>query len=55
MSEESMAHSGEEDTSRRGFLKIVIGVLAFLNGLILGIPFIKTLATPARGKKLPWQ
>ena len=55
MSEESRAQSGEEGTSRRGFLKIVIGVLAFLNGLILGIPFIKTLITPARGKKLPWQ
>ncbi len=49
-----MAHSEEESTSRRSFLKMVIGVLAFLNGLIVGIPFIKTLITPAGVKKLPW-
>ncbi len=50
-------HHGESEegkTTRRRFLKLAIGVLASLNAIILGIPFINTLAGSARGKKAEW-
>jgi Rieske Fe-S protein len=40
--------------TRRGFLKVAIGVMALLNGLLLGIPFINTLISSATKKKLEW-
>lgn len=38
-------------TGRRGFLKIAVGLLAAVNGLLLGIPFLKTLITPPITRK----
>ena len=44
MEENSHSLSYEDQgTTRRRFFKILIGALAFINGLILGIPFLKTL------------
>jgi len=55
MDKDSPQKAPEEATAaRRRFLKMVIGILASLNGLIVGIPFIKTLVTSAQEKKLPW-
>ncbi len=41
-------------TTRRKFLKVAIAVLASLNALILGIPFVKTLISSALRKKTDW-
>ncbi len=40
--------------SRRGFLKISVGALAFLNAAILGVPFLASVISPARPKKMDW-
>jgi menaquinol-cytochrome c reductase iron-sulfur subunit len=40
--------------ARRRFLTLVIGVLAALNALIMGIPFVNTLMGAARKKKAEW-
>jgi menaquinol-cytochrome c reductase iron-sulfur subunit len=47
-------HPAQENSARRKFLKIVIGVLASLNALALGIPFIGSLFGSAKGKKAEW-
>ena len=44
----------EKTVSRRKFFKIIIGVFAFLNGLVLGIPYIRAIITKAPLKKLKW-
>ncbi len=40
--------------ARRGFLALVIGILAFLNALIMGIPFVSSLFGAARKRKVEW-
>lgn len=47
--ESSEAGRGEENDSvtRRKFFKVVIGAAAFLNGLILGLPYLRALINPA--------
>jgi menaquinol-cytochrome c reductase iron-sulfur subunit len=54
--ESSGAGHDEEDDSvtRRKFFKVVIGVAAFLNGLILGIPYLRALVNSAPLKKLSY-
>ena len=44
----------EKTVSRRKFFKVIIGVFAFLNGLVLGIPYIRAIITKAPLKKLKW-
>jgi len=39
---------------RRRFLVLVIGVLASLNALIMGIPFVRSLFGAARKRKAKW-
>lgn len=39
------------NSTRRGFLKVAVGILAAVNGLLLGIPFLKTLLTPPKTPK----
>ena len=39
--------------SRRGFLKIAIGILTAIIGVILGIPFLAALIEPIYKKKEP--
>ena len=41
-------------TTRRGFFKLTIAVVAFLNGLALGIPVVKTLISAPPKKKSEW-
>lgn len=41
-------------SERRRFLTLVIGVLAALNALIMGIPFVNTLMGAVRKKKTEW-
>ncbi len=45
---------GNDSVTRRKFFKVVIGTAAFLNGLILGIPFLRALINPAPLKKLSY-
>lgn len=40
------AESGREDSARRRFLKWLLGILAAVNGLVAGIPFLRSLAGP---------
>jgi menaquinol-cytochrome c reductase iron-sulfur subunit len=55
MTEDSSHQSSEQDAAtRRGFLKVAIGVMAFLNGLLLGIPFVSSLISSPTKKKLEW-
>jgi menaquinol-cytochrome c reductase iron-sulfur subunit len=49
MVDSSVPTTGE--TSRRGFLKWVSGVLSVLGGLILGVPFLADLVGPAFRKQ----
>lgn len=46
--------AGHITTTRRRFLKLAIGVLASLNALLLGIPFIRSLVGVAAKKKTEW-
>lgn len=41
----------EQETARRRFLKLAVGVLAAVNGLVLGIPVAAALFGPARKRK----
>lgn len=41
----------ERTTARRGFLKIAVGFLAAVNGILLGFPFLKTLITPPKARE----
>ncbi len=41
----------EEETSRRGFFKLVIGFLSALSAIAVGIPFLGSLVGPALQKK----
>jgi menaquinol-cytochrome c reductase iron-sulfur subunit len=36
-------YSGDDKTGRRTFLKWLIGAVAALNGLVIGLPFVKTV------------
>ncbi len=40
--------------SRRGFLKLVVGALTFLSGLVIGIPFIRAVINSASLQKLSY-
>ncbi|HET6514083.1 MAG TPA: ubiquinol-cytochrome c reductase iron-sulfur subunit [Thermodesulfovibrionales bacterium] len=52
---EGSSSQTSEATTRRGFLKIVIGTLAFLNGLVVGVPFLNSLfGQGVSAKKAPW-
>lgn len=42
------------NTGRRSFLKVAVGFLAALNGLVLGVPFMKTLLSVLRAGEAPW-
>jgi menaquinol-cytochrome c reductase iron-sulfur subunit len=42
------------NTARRTFLKWLIGLLVILNGLILGIPFLRSLGTRFQTKRQIW-
>lgn len=42
------------ETTRRGFFKLAVGILAFLNGLIVGIPFLSTLVSSPPRRKAEW-
>jgi len=39
--------AGQEDTTRRRFLKWLLGIIAAVNVFIAGIPFLRSLAGPA--------
>lgn len=55
MEENLQSEQGEQAaTTRRSFLKVAIAVLASLNALILGIPFVKTMLSSALRKKADW-
>jgi menaquinol-cytochrome c reductase iron-sulfur subunit len=54
MSDPHHEESEQGKTTRRRFLKLAIGVLASLNAVILGIPFINSLVGPARKRKTEW-
>ncbi len=55
MEENPRSEPGEKAvTTRRRFLKVAIAVLASLNALILGIPFVKTLISSALRRKADW-
>ncbi len=43
-----------DSVTRRKFFKVVIGAAAFLNGLILGIPFLRALINQSPLKKLSY-
>jgi len=47
---------GPEDfsESRRGFLKLAMGVLALLNGLIIGIPSLRAIIRSSPPQKIDW-
>jgi menaquinol-cytochrome c reductase iron-sulfur subunit len=46
--------SEQDKTTRRRFLALVIGVLASLNALIVGIPFVGSLIGTSRKRKAEW-
>lgn len=55
MKEESHAYDSEDaTTTRRGFFKVAIGIIAGLNGLVLGLPFLKTLMSSSPKRKTEW-
>jgi menaquinol-cytochrome c reductase iron-sulfur subunit len=43
--------TSEGKPGRRRFLKIAVGFLASVNGILLGLPFLKTLLTPPKASK----
>jgi len=55
---EENSHSsfyGDSETTRRRFLKILVGILAFISSLIFGIPFLRTLISPPfKATKQEW-
>ncbi len=55
MGENLKSESGEQSvTTRRRFLGVAVAVLASLNALVLGLPFVKTLLSPALRRKPDW-
>jgi len=55
MEEKSRPEAAERsDPSRRTFLKWLIGVLAAINGLILGIPYLRAVIRSAPSQKAAW-
>jgi quinol---cytochrome c reductase iron-sulfur subunit, bacillus type len=46
--------SGQVLTTRRGFFKLAIGIMSFVNGLVLGIPFLSALVSPSLRRKMEW-
>lgn len=51
MDERSPIQQSAQETTRRRFLKLAAGVLAAVNGLVLGIPAVAALFGPVRKKK----
>lgn len=49
-----MGNEEQADRERRSFLKLVIGFVTALNGLVLGIPFLGNLLSSPAVKKSPW-
>jgi menaquinol-cytochrome c reductase iron-sulfur subunit len=50
-------HKQDNDSSldtRRGFLKFTIGALSLLGGLVLGIPYMKTILRSSPPARLSW-
>lgn len=55
MDESSPIEPAEQETARRRFLKLAVGALAAVNGLVLGIPVVAALFGPAlKRKKADW-
>ena len=46
--------SGPVSESRRGFLKIAIAALTFMSGVVLGLPFIRTIYRSAPVMEPGW-
>ncbi|MBF0559761.1 MAG: ubiquinol-cytochrome c reductase iron-sulfur subunit [Nitrospirae bacterium] len=47
--------SGREDTSRRRFLKWLLGIIAAVNALVAGVPFLRSLISPSSAaRQNPW-
>jgi len=47
--------AGQEETTRRRFLKWLLGIIAAVNVFIAGIPFLRSLAgTSAKARKSEW-
>ena len=49
-----LEESEQGKTTRRRFLALVIGILASLNALLLGIPFVNSLVASARKRRTEW-
>jgi len=52
-------HSHDQDTeqaqtTRRGFFKLAVGAMAFLGGLVIGVPFLGSLVSPVLRRKQGW-
>ena len=47
-------NSEQSPDSRRGFLKLAIGALTFLSGIVLGIPFIRAVVRSAPLRQLSY-
>ncbi|MGW8271819.1 MAG: QcrA and Rieske domain-containing protein [Thermodesulfovibrionales bacterium] len=54
MDEGFHAHDSRAETTRRGFFKAAIGILALMNGIALGIPFVSTLLGAAGRRTAEW-
>jgi len=54
MDESSPIESAEQETARRSFLKLAFGILAAVNGLVFGIPFIALFGSTGKRKKADW-
>jgi menaquinol-cytochrome c reductase iron-sulfur subunit len=55
MDDDSYSQGTEKAAAtRRGFLKIAVGVMTFLNGIVLGIPIVNTLVSSAAKRKQDW-
>jgi len=50
----SAGKTEEAGTTRRTFLQWLIGALVFINGLIVGVPFLRAVLTRANVKKSDW-
>jgi menaquinol-cytochrome c reductase iron-sulfur subunit len=49
-----MGNDAQQGKERRNFLKLAIGFVTAVNGLVLGIPFIGNLLNSPPVKKSPW-
>lgn len=54
MSEDKEKGPEDFSESRRGFLKMAMGVLAFLNGLIIAIPSLRAIISSSPSPKIGW-